>query len=122
MIVYYWAVWIAPILAALILLFSRQRLARIVVLFSLAFVRLAWSSELWTNGYLTSAGCTGNVMKGLSCPDWPLLTRLAVAHQLAFLAASAYVLLVCPFIALGILVSELRVRIVGARSNSRPEG
>ncbi|WP_209087143.1 hypothetical protein [Shimia sp. R9_1] len=77
---------------------------------SFIFVGLSRLSDFWTNEYLISAGCGGNVMKGLSCPEMTKMVRLAILHQLSFLVSVFFVAFICPILALFIVVSEWNVR------------
>lgn len=81
-----------------------------MALTSFIFVGASLLSDLWTNEYLVSASCKGNVMKGLTCPEKTHMVRLAILHQLSMLVAFFYLAFISPFVALVIVLSEWNVR------------
>ncbi|MBO9408700.1 hypothetical protein J7399_14785 [Shimia sp. R9_1] len=106
----FYSIYLAPILGIFALVFTKQKWVRVVILASFIFVGLSRLSDFWTNEYLISAGCGGNVMKGLSCPEMTKMVRLAILHQLSFLVSVFFVAFICPILALFIVVSEWNVR------------
>ncbi|MEM8978069.1 MAG: hypothetical protein AAGD04_01165 [Pseudomonadota bacterium] len=102
--------WFLPVFSLLVLVFAKQRWARLVVLLSLLFVGVAYTSVFWTDAHFKAVGCTGGSLKGVHCDEWSFVTKLAAWHGLSFILAGLYVIFVTPYVAIIIFVSEVWVR------------
>ena len=101
----------APILAATYAWFSRFLPIRLVMAASAAVPLVSYTVPLWTQQYLGSIGCNGDGMKGLDCPDWTLLARIAGSLEGIFFWSLLYIAFVFPFVlGLAVLVSLTRSR------------
>ncbi len=104
------SVWLSgsAFLTALIFLLGKSRRSKWVLVGSFVFLAASYSSELWANSYFFEVGCKGNALKGLYCPEWTIMTRIAVVHQMSLLFASLYMRFIFPLILVSILFLEWR--------------
>ena len=109
MLLYLWLV-VCPVLAILILQFGKIRFAKWLVAGSAFFILGAYMSEFWAISHFDSVGCTGSVVKVLSCPEYSFLTWVAIWHQLSFFIAMLYFAFILPLVFLTILIFELLER------------
>ena len=75
-----------------------SRWNKIMAVLSGAFILIGLISTLWTDQYLLGVGCTGHVLKGISCPDDGFITSLAILHNLSLYLAIAYACFVLPVV------------------------
>lgn len=101
----------APILAVIYAWFSRSLPIRLVMAASAVVSLPNYTVEFWTQQYLGSIGCKGNGMKGLDCPDWTLLARIAGWLEGIFLWSMLYIAFIFPFVlGLAVLLPLIRSR------------
>jgi purine-cytosine permease-like protein len=97
-------------LAILTLIYGHHRwLKRVIVVF-LVTLTLLFLTASWPPQHLNAAGCDGNALKGLRCPEWRLLTWLAVGHQLTHLLLQLFGLFILPLFTLSSLLISLYER------------
>jgi len=101
---------ILPAFSVLTFIFAKKRWVRLTLLLSLAFLCIGYLSDFWVYRHYEAVSCKGNIMKGLRCPEWSVITRLAVAHQLSFLIGVAYLIFVFPILGVLMHISEGRGR------------
>lgn len=90
--------------------FCRAHLARRLLWGSAILVLIAMSSFFWVDGHFAAAGCDGNILSGLSCPDPSFLTRVAIAHAAMGIYALAAGVFAAPAITIIALWLETRHR------------
>ncbi|WP_425040718.1 hypothetical protein [Primorskyibacter sp. S187A] len=94
-----WFVILLCLAAALALLWITQLPnLRWIMAAHLIVAGLTLPVELYGQNVLDAAGCTGNALKGLSCPEWSWLIRVAVFQQFASLLVFAYFTAVFPLV------------------------
>lgn len=108
-IFYIW-LFIAASFAFWVLRHGRSSSAKWVVLVSAVFLAFCFSAWIWAPSHFASAGCDGDMMTGLTCPDGALLTRFAILHQTLALLGLIYFYLFVPIIFLVIGISERSAR------------
>lgn len=88
----------APILARIIAWFSRSLLVRWIMAASAVIPLVGYAAQLWTGRYFGSIGCEGTILKGIECPEWTVIGRIAVWHDILLLYSGLYITFIFPFV------------------------
>ncbi|MTE00833.1 hypothetical protein GIY56_11070 [Paracoccus sp. YIM 132242] len=94
----------APILAGMIAWFSRSLRVRWIMAANAIVPLVGYAAPLWTKRYFSSIGCGGGVIWGIECPEWAVIVKIAVLHDVLFFYSLLYVIGVFPFILLPTLI------------------
>lgn len=100
--------------------FSRLVLVRCLMVANILLTCLAATTELYVNDFLIAQGCNGHWMKGLSCPEWSILLRIVVSHDIFASIFILYLMYVFPSVWIGSAITEIVFRVGGA-SAPQPE-
>ena len=88
----------APVLAGIIAWFSKFWPVRWIMGANAIVPLVGYAAPLWTARYFNSIGCDGNVIKGIECPEWTIIGRIAVWHDSLSFLSVFYVLFIFPFV------------------------
>ncbi|MCR9273715.1 MULTISPECIES: hypothetical protein [Mameliella] len=106
-----------PFIALILAWLCRLAFARVVLIPVALLILSGHAQVLWTDRYLRSIGCHGNVLKGMTCPEWPLLARIAYAHQEWGLFSALAGMTLLPTLMLVVVVAEGYERVVARKAN-----
>ena len=90
---------------------AQSRILKWVFAVSGVFLLIVLPAELWTEAQFDRAGCDGNILKGLHCPDPSFLTKVAIWHGLAGFLGLLYSVFILPFLLMLAFLVEIVVRL-----------